>query len=309
MRICPYCRNAVSDTARFCQNCGGNLQKITPTDFSDTRIYEPVKDTEEQLSEQVESWDDEGYDSEEEEKYSRENRRTVVVGVVLALLICIVGVGLWIVVSRMLNQEAEIDVGSGLSDKTVQVEAEQDEEEDSSVEIGGTEEYSDYVPETTSAVSAEVIVGTPDLQGVYAAAGVSGSQASSVLEDSGVYHYASLMLDGIESTSWQEAADGNGIGEWVQVQLDRTYDVKYITFKLGNWRNQQLYYANGRPAQILLTLDDQEFYLDFPDGMDTFTVEFSETCAASAVQIRILSVYDGSSWSDCCISEMTVYGS
>ncbi len=372
MRTCPYCGSAVSDTAKFCQNCGADLR--IPVEDRNTRVYTPVNirtDGQTDAREKEESYrqeDSRGYEDlyrqetareyeepyrqetarnyeepygqneipknkkrsgqsdagkksvrnydrlgrdEEESLYSRENKKTVAVGVILAVLICVVGVGVWFVVSNMLNQEAEIDVGSGLNNKTVQVTAAPEEEDtsDDTEDTENTEEAAEESTEETAAVTASVTTADPDLQGIYSEAGVSASSSSSILEDSGVYHTADLMLDGLETTSWQEASDGDGTGEWVQLQLDRQYSVRYITFKLGNWRNEQLFYANNRPARILLTLDGQEFYLDFPDGMNSYTVELSADCTASTVTVQILGVYDGASWDDCCISEMAVYGS
>ncbi len=43
-------------------------------------------------------------------------------GIIMAVLICVVGIGLYFVVSNMLRQEPEIEVGSGLGSKPVQVE-------------------------------------------------------------------------------------------------------------------------------------------------------------------------------------------
>lgn len=283
MRTCPYCGNSVSDTANFCQTCGEDLRRIPA----------------EQPPERIEYEQD---DYTEEEQYSRENRKTVAVGAVLASLICVVGIGLWVIVSNMLKQESSVDVGSGLNNKTVQV-----------TQVPETEptepaDEQEQTEETETELSAAITTDSPELQSIYPRAETAGSQESSVLEDGGVYHTGDHMIDGDESTSWQEASEGDGTGEWIRVDLDRTYAVRYLTFKLGNWRSQQLFYANNRPAQLLLKLDEQEFYLDFPDGMTPYTVELSEECQASSIFIQVLSVYGGESWSDCCISEMAVFG-
>ncbi len=279
----------------------------------DTRIYEPVKSRDRSGDY---GYDTEDFDREEEEHYSRENRKTVMVGVILAALICVLGVGLWFVVSYMLDQGSEIDVGSGLKDKTVQVTAAPEEEteeeagEDAAEEdVSGDENTEEAAAEEETAVTASVTAGSPVLDGLIQEAGVSESSESSVLVDGGVYHTAELMLDGDETSSWQEASSGDGTGEWVQLTLDRQYGVKYISFKLGNWRNESLFYANNRPSQILLRLDNQEFTIDFSDGMEEYTVELSEECQTSVVWVQINSVYEGSDWNDCCIAEMAVYGS
>ncbi len=282
MTTCPYCGKPVPDTANFCQSCGADLRESIEDDFSD--IYEDT-------------------DADDTESYSRENRKTVMIGIILAVLICVVGVGLWIIVSNMLKQDSTMEAESGLNNKTVQVTpAPESSTEESAEETELQEEAA------AAEITASVTAGVPEMSWEYSQTGYAAAQESSVLEDNGVYHTADLVLDGNEASSWQESSSGDGSGEWIQVQLDREYAVRYLTFKLGNWRNQQLFYANNRPAQILLRVGDREFYIDFPDGMTEYTVELSEDCQASDILIQILSVYQGSSWNDCCISEVSVYG-
>ncbi len=365
MRRCPYCGTPVSETAKFCQECGADLRVSAPektaawkqaeSDLYTEEEYGPESFTEEEpgaygadsyreeepeayrsdsyieepdayehdsyieeepeavktasYMEESESYDSEDYDEEEEERYSQENRKTVMVGVVLGALICVVGIGLWIVVSHMLKQKPEIDVGAGLNNKTVQVTAapentEQEQTEESGEIQGEEQQTEEEQPSLQAAVTAQA----PELYGVYAPAGIAESLESSVLVEGSVYHGSGSMLDGTETTSWQEDSEGDGTGEWVQVQLDREYSVRYLTFKMGNWRSEQLFYANNRPSQILLRLDDQEVILDFPDGMNTYTVELSGDCPVSTVYLQVLAVYKGANWDDCCISDMTVYG-
>lgn len=347
MRTCPYCGTEVTETAKFCQECGSDLRKLVfekdvkaeepyeedsyeedtyeeepyeedayeeESYEEDTYEEEPYEDDsyEEESYEretasgrfETESFDQDELDEEEEALYSREGRKTLMVGVILAALICIVGIGLYFVVTNMLQQEPKIDVGSGLN-KDVQVTVSPTKEPEAQQEtdtIQGSE---------TEAEGIQATVQESDALNIpywYEAAGIVDCQESSILEDGGVYHSSDHMVDGRSETSWQEASEGDGTGEWVYFQLDRQYAIRYITVLLGNWKSEQLFYANNRPAQILLKLDDQEFYLDFPDGMRSFTVELSEDCKASGITLQILGVYDGANWSDCCISEMTVYG-
>ncbi|MDO4491923.1 MAG: hypothetical protein Q4B85_12730 [Lachnospiraceae bacterium] len=261
-------------------------------------------------------YDPEGYEEEEfdneEEHYSREGRKTLTLGIVLASLICVVGVGLYFVVSNMLQQEHKIDVGSGLNNRPVQVTTNPSDESGQLPGDGGADSElpGTQLPGIQEQLPLQAYVLTESPAGLDScvAAGIEEAEASSVLEDGNVFHVAEHMVDGRAETSWQESSDGDGTGEWVSLQLDRQYAVRYITFKLGNWKSEHLYYANSRPAAILLKLDEQEVYLEFPDSMRTFTVELSRECAASRISVQVQSVYAGSNWSDCCISEMTVYG-
>lgn len=123
-----------------------------------------------------------------------------------------------------------------------------------------------------------------------------------------MYHYSSLMVDGNPSTSWQEGDPGDGSGQWAQFGFDRPYLVKYITFRMGNWASDYWFEVNNRPQTVLLTLDDRSFQLTFQDGLIEQTVEFTEPCPASSLNLQVLSVYKGSRYDDCCIAEMHLYG-
>ncbi len=330
MKICPYCGNQVPDTARYCSECGNRIMPDSFADADDDLAQNTEAVPYDEEEEYEESWrgepdDEDGYPEEEddpeerpvrryrktyeeeEEEYVRENRKTLTVGIILAALICVVGIGLYLIVSHMLKQEPKIDVGTGLHDKTVQVTVAPTQEPDKDQQEALPE--ADVEEENTSEdIQAQVLAGGPALQPGYQQAVITESQGSSVLEDGGVYHVSAHMIDGRPETSWQEASDGDGSGEWTQFQFDRSYRVRYITFMLGNWKSEQLFYANNRPQTISLRLDDKEFILTFPDGMQEYTVELSGDCEASGLFLQVLNVYNGASWSDCCISEMRVYG-
>ena len=299
MRACPYCGAPVPEIARFCPECGKMLQVQNNEDEQNRSApYDPLDD---------DVYNDDSYrDVSEEEEFASQNRKTMMLGIIMAVLICTVGIGLYFVVSNMLKQEPEIEVGSGLGSKPVQVETTPVPTEKPGEDISeGIPSIEEEEPEEITATVLES--GQVQIYG-YMQAAFAGCQESSVLEDGGVYHVSQHMIDGRSDTSWQEGADGDGIGEWVMFQLDREYSVKYLTFMMGNWKSEQLFYANNRPESILLKLDDQEFYLTFPDGVREYTVELSEECQASNIFVQVMSVYRGASWDDCCISDMSVYG-
>lgn len=251
---------------------------------------------------------------DDDEKDDGEAKKTLTVGVVLAALICVLGIGLYFVVSNMLKQQPEIDVGTGLNNKPVQVTTVPEKEQEKLQKKDTQEEVSEEVdseenPEEDSLEIQATVTGTdPGQFPQYQRAGIVSTQASSVLEDDGRYHVSDYMVDGNPGSSWQEGSAGDGIGEWAYVQLDRAYSIRYLTFMLGNWASSDLYIKNNRPSRLLVKLDNREFYLDFPDEMRSYTVELSDDCQASEILVQVLDVYSGSKWSDCCIAEMSVYG-
>ena len=56
--------------------------------------------------------------------------------------------------------------------------------------------------------------------------------------------------------SWQEGVSGYGINESVSFSFDDLHKVKYIAFKLGNWKNDKYYYGNAKPKTINLVFGD-----------------------------------------------------
>ncbi len=146
-----------------------------------------------------------------------------------------------------------------------------------------------------------------DLRG-YEKVTVSGADATSTIAQTGVDNSPQVLLDGNEKTSWQEGKDDEGIGETVTLTLEKSYNVRFLVFKLGNWRSASSYEKNNRPENMTIALDGQSFSMTFPDEMEEFCVELSKDCPASEVTLTIDSVYKGSVYNDTCISEVEVYG-
>ena len=147
--------------------------------------------------------------------------------------------------------------------------------------------------------------------GGYSKAGVSSASASSELVQADrpdISNAASKAVDGDVITSWQEAVNGYGIGEFIDVNLNGKYNIRAITFNMGNWRDTENYKVNARPKDITIWLGSESFKVTIPDGMVQYCVEFSTAVTADKVTVRIESVYtSGVEYDDTCISEMTVY--
>ena len=91
-----------------------------------------------------------------------------------------------------------------------------------------------------------------------------------------------LLFDKKDDTSWQEGVAGYGINESVSFSFDGIHKVKYIAFKLGNWKNDKYYYGNAKPKTVNLVFGDYS-------GQVTFTgerkVEWVEVCAMASIVI------------------------
>ena len=116
-----------------------------------------------------------------------------------------------------------------------------------------------------------------------------------------------MAVDGDTVTSWQEAVNGYGEGEYIDITLSGQNAIRAITFNMGNWRDDENYRKNSRPKDITIWLGSESFNVTIPDGKTQYCVEFSTAVNADKVTVRIDSVYKGDEWDDTCISEITIY--
>lgn len=161
---------------------------------------------------------------------------------------------------------------------------------------------------TVKSPTLTVAENSPSLSG-YTKVGVSSANASSTIRQSTTSNDAMLMFDGSDKTSWQEGVSGYGEGETVDIYFDGTYELHYIAFKLGNWRNDKYYYGNAKPKTITLDFGTATAQVTFPDT-DRITqyVELSTPVSTDHMQLRIDAVYPGTKWADTCINEIIPYG-
>ena len=251
-------------------------------------------------------------------RQKKEEKKIILIGIILACVVVAAGIGAYFGITYFLDSSggntATADSRPG------------DSSTDSSDEPEATVTPSPTATETPTPTPTATATPTPtpteepeqltvslvDRNSVsltgYSKAGVSQAAASSTVVQEGYDNSAAMVVDGDTVTSWQEGVDGDGLGEVLQFELDREYDVKYMTFNLGNWRDPQRYAMNNRPQTMTIWLDDLSFQVTFPDGQTEFCIEFSSDCPASVIYLRIDSVYQGTEWDDTCISEVGIYG-
>lgn len=261
----------------------------------------------------------------------------ILFGVLAVVLVACLGVGSFVVTNKLItkkNNDAQIaaDLQNSAAAKedtsvteTAQTEnAKTDTQEEVKIDIDAPSEDTnntvDEEPTQTepeekpkkkdpSTITASVSKAKKSSYSDLKKAKITYSTSSSVVTDNdpSIRNEAAQMVDGDPITSWQEGVPGDGIGENVYFEFKKEYNVKYITFKMGNWRDQDRYNKNNRPRNVLLELGGQEYELSFPDGMTEYMVKFSDGLPASDLYLEIRSVYKGYEWDDTCISEMTVY--
>ena len=140
---------------------------------------------------------------------------------------------------------------------------------------------------------------------------VSYATASSVLYQEGYDNSAYMAFDGDPSTSWQEGVEGHGVGQTLRAVLGGTYRIAYITFRVGNWRDAEMWTQNSRPAVMTVWVGNSGYEVELSDSMTEFCLAFSGEIRTSEISFTIDQVFEGESTdsADLCISEITFYGS
>lgn len=137
---------------------------------------------------------------------------------------------------------------------------------------------------------------------------------SSIVTQSGTHdNSAYAVVDGNTDTSWQEGVDGDGLGEYITLDLGEEMQVQFLEAWLGNWRSDDWYNRNNVPAELYIQFyDNAGGYVDdtlcFPKEKKKFGIELSRPVTARYVRIEIVDVYPGSKYDDTCIAEILVCG-
>ena len=278
---CPYCGQTNSDRAKKCSYCGRRLDRV---------------------------------------REKRKEKRILVYGIILVILILAAGIGAMYAVSRAFTSHSD---PAGEGDKVTivhtpvpaQTEAPAEEEQAELEEQAEPEEtpapQETPQPEQNTlqvALVDEARKQQLDEMGYYAAY-VANVEATSTIYQEGVDNNPYVLFDWNDYSSWQDGVDGDGIGESITATFDREYTVRYITVRLGNWYgDDSYYYGNNRPQTMTFELGGQRFQMTFPDEKKEFCIELSKDLPATDLRVIIDRVYKGTEYEDTCINEITVYG-
>lgn len=272
---CPYCGERNPNNTKRCLNCG---RKLTHS------------------------------------KQVKKERNIVLTGVFLVLVIVAAGIGAMYAVSEFLDgttttglTESKVTINSTPTPTpTTTAEDSTSGETDSAVASSSseTEDTEDEEPVTATLLATMPQI---DLLG-YSELEVSSVEATSELQQVGLDNSPEVLFDDDDTTSWQEGVSGDGIGEYVTITLNGEHTVRYLAFKLGNWRSTNSYGNNGRPQTLTITVGEESFTVEFPDEREEYCVELSRDVEASGITVTIDAVYTGALYADTCITEMDIYG-
>lgn len=286
---CPYCGHKNPNRAKRCEVCGRSLNKV---------------------------------------RERRREKRILIGGLVLIAVILAAGVGAMFGVSHVLEH---IRVGGDQPQKVTIVttptpvpitESDSAETEPSESESESVEEEESPVlsasavtpeereaAETVTAKLVDDVDRSKIAADGYTQVTVSSATATSTIQQDGIDNTPHVLYDGTLWSSWQDGVDGDGIGQSITFTFDRTYRIRYLVMRLGNWySSDDYYYRNNRPSKMTFELGDEEFQVDFPDEKREFVVELSEDVPADSLKMIIDGVYSGTTYQDTCINEVDVFG-
>ena len=148
----------------------------------------------------------------------------------------------------------------------------------------------------------------------------SGEASSELLERNGTLHGASRVADKSSATAWCESAEDDGIGEWVELRLacsSRVSAAAGIGVRAGYGNQAATFRQNNRVAEADLTVrvsgwEAWHGEVVFEDVPDQQYLQLPEVIRCEAgdelvVRLRILSINEGSSYTDTCVSTMAFY--
>ena len=304
---CPNGGRKIDDHAKFCPTCGTNVQDDVIKPVSENRM-EP----ESEWNGQVEDENDySGYaDLALEDDEKKGSKMPLIIILVIVIVGILVGVGAYMLVNHNSKKEPAKKAEEIVEDSAEKEDKKSEEETEKEGEDEAEAKTEDVKKAAPSEITAR-LTASPSGLSSYGKLSVQNASATSVVDQEGHDNSANMVLDGKDETSWQEGVDGVGIGEQLTFQFNKECKVRYLSLKLGNWRNADYYWKNNRPRTLEITTNNgTTTTVTFTDEQKKCWVEFSEDCPASDINIMIKEVYEGTSskWNDTCIAGIEFYG-
>lgn len=134
------------------------------------------------------------------------------------------------------------------------------------------------------------------------------SEATSVLQSkSGKSYDAINLLDGDETTTWQEGEKGDGIGATLTFRFPEKSKLCGISVVNGNGTNEEKYQSNNRVKEIMVIVGNQKVSYTLEDHMGIQYIAIQEEIPCEEISIQINSVYQGTKYDDTSLSELNFF--
>lgn len=138
-------------------------------------------------------------------------------------------------------------------------------------------------------------------------------RASSELKSDKNSYAAKKVIPPSLGTAWCEGAEGDGVGEWIELNLKEPM-ISDGGFKLeilpGFVVSSATYKKNNRPRKISVTVNDdsteKQLTLEDYGKFQSFFFEWSGK-PVKKIRLKILEVYKGEQYADTCITDIAVW--
>lgn len=140
----------------------------------------------------------------------------------------------------------------------------------------------------------------------------STAQASSTLDSDVDSYGVDNLSDGDLVTAWNEGANGDGTGQWVQFTFEEPVQLARIDIANGYQKDERRFRGNGRVRTMRIDFSSgqsQEIQLFDDTGYQQITPALDSEQTVTSVKMTILSVYPGDEWEDAALSEVKFIGS
>jgi hypothetical protein len=125
-------------------------------------------------------------------------------------------------------------------------------------------------------------------------------------------YHPNYIADDDPKTAWVEGASTSGAGEWVRIKLtdlDSTTKVR-LKIRNGYQKSKGLFKANARAKDVVVRLlpSRTEAKATLTDKQGWQEVSVTQASGkVSGIEIKVDSVYEGTKYSDLCISDVQVF--
>src|SRR5262245_60054207 len=125
-------------------------------------------------------------------------------------------------------------------------------------------------------------------------------------------YHPNYIADDDPKTAWVEGAATSGAGEWVRVKITRLDGTSKIRLRIRNGyqKSKALFTANARAKAITVKLlpSGATAKATLPDVMEWQEVAVEQKPGpVEAVELKVDSVYEGTKYTDLCISDVQVF--
>ena len=125
-------------------------------------------------------------------------------------------------------------------------------------------------------------------------------------------YHPNYILDGDPATAWVEGADSSGKGEWVRIHLSPVEGASRIRLRIQNGyhKSKELFGKNARlkTVEVVALPSNTRHPAQLKDSMGWQEIAFEQPPGKlEAIELRAQDVYEGSKYTDLCVSDLEIY--